>query len=80
MRVHSGNVCFFSQVHAPTGPVNREYDDVRRYGEAAGKGIKRYCNAVSPKQLQVDVCPACESLKNWNTVINKLYILVSLLF
>lgn len=40
-------------VHAPTGPVNRDYDDVRRYGEAAGKGIKRAVKAGSQSPLLV---------------------------
>ena len=30
------------KVHAPTGPVDRDYDDVRRYSDAAMSGIKRY--------------------------------------
>jgi len=29
------------QVYAPTGPVTRDYDDVRRFQEAAEKGLKR---------------------------------------
>jgi leucyl aminopeptidase len=28
-------------VTVPTGPLNRDYDDVRRYGEAAVKGVSR---------------------------------------
>lgn len=28
-------------VFAPTGPLNRDYDDVRRFSDAAEKGIKR---------------------------------------
>ena len=35
-------LCVFLKVYAPTGPVNRDYDDVRRYGDAAMKGIKRH--------------------------------------
>lgn len=30
------------QVYAPTGPVNRDYDDVRRYYDAACNGMKKY--------------------------------------
>ena len=29
-------------VFAPTGPLNRDYDDVRRFAEAAEKGIQRW--------------------------------------
>lgn len=32
---------FCGQVWSPTGPVNRDYDDVRRYQDAALAGIKR---------------------------------------
>ena len=28
-------------VFASTGPVNRDYDDIRRFSDAAGNGIKR---------------------------------------
>lgn len=28
-------------VFAPTGPVNRDYDDIRRFSDAAESGIKR---------------------------------------
>lgn len=29
------------QIYAPTGPLNRDYDDVRRFADAAVSGIKR---------------------------------------
>lgn len=29
------------QIFAPTGPLNRDFDDVRRFGDAAQKGIQR---------------------------------------
>ncbi|XP_039267964.1 putative aminopeptidase W07G4.4 [Styela clava] len=32
-------------VFAPTGPLNRDYDDVRRFSDAAEKGIKRAIKA-----------------------------------
>ena len=35
--VASGRVVF-----SPTGPLNRDYSDVRSYGDAAVKGIKKY--------------------------------------
>lgn len=28
-------------IFAPTGPLNRDYDDVRRFADAAASGIKR---------------------------------------
>ena len=36
-------LCFtlLLQVYAPTGPVTRDFDDVRRFQEAAVKGLKR---------------------------------------
>lgn len=33
-------------IFASTGPVNRDYDDVRRFSEAAGNGIKRYVGVL----------------------------------
>jgi len=32
---------FIVQIYAPTGPVTRDFDDVRRFQEAAEKGVKR---------------------------------------
>ncbi|XP_031567573.1 putative aminopeptidase W07G4.4 [Actinia tenebrosa] len=40
-------------IHAPTGPVNRDYDDVRRYADAAVKGIQRAIKAGSKAPLLV---------------------------
>ncbi|XP_036434331.1 putative aminopeptidase W07G4.4 [Colossoma macropomum] len=42
-------------VFAPTGPVNRDYDDVRRFSDAAGNGIKRAIKAGIQRPLLV--CP-----------------------
>lgn len=42
-------------VFAPTGPVNRDFDDVRRYGDAAAKGVKRAISAGSSNPLLVVV-------------------------
>ncbi|XP_037088556.1 putative aminopeptidase W07G4.4 [Pollicipes pollicipes] len=42
-------------VFAPTGPLNRDYDDVRRFAEAAEKGIKRAIAAGSRAPLLVTV-------------------------
>lgn len=42
-----------SLVHAPTGPVNRDYDDVRRYYDAAVNGIKRALKAGSESPILV---------------------------
>ena len=28
-------------VFSPAGPLDRDYDDLRRFAEAAGKGVKR---------------------------------------
>lgn len=32
-------------IYAPTGPLNRDYDDVRRFADAAGAGFKRAIKA-----------------------------------
>uniref|UniRef100_A0A672TCZ0 Putative aminopeptidase W07G4.4 n=1 Tax=Sinocyclocheilus grahami TaxID=75366 RepID=A0A672TCZ0_SINGR len=42
-------------VFACTGPVNRDYDDVRRFSDAAAKGIKRALKAGMQRPLLV--CP-----------------------
>lgn len=34
-------------VFASTGPVNRDYDDVRRFSDAAINGIKRWVDGSS---------------------------------
>lgn len=36
---------FSRVVFAPTGPINRDYDDIRRFSDAAEKGIKRAIKA-----------------------------------
>ena len=35
------NATFFHKVYSPTGPVNRDYEDIRCYYDAACKGMKR---------------------------------------
>ncbi|KAL4635984.1 putative aminopeptidase W07G4.4 isoform X1 [Arapaima gigas] len=40
-------------IFASTGPVNRDYDDVRRFSEAAVKGIKRAIKAGMQRPLLV---------------------------
>lgn len=45
-------------IYAPTGPVSRDYDDVRRFQEAAEKGIKRAIAAGCKTPLLV--CPEHE--------------------
>ncbi|XP_078421665.1 putative aminopeptidase W07G4.4 [Cetorhinus maximus] len=42
-------------IFAPTGPLNRDYDDVRRFGDAAAIGIKRALKAGMVKPILV--CP-----------------------
>ncbi|XP_027007319.1 putative aminopeptidase W07G4.4 isoform X2 [Tachysurus fulvidraco] len=48
-------------VFSPTGPLNRDYDDVRRFSEAAEKGIKRAMKAGMQRPLLV--CPAHSTYK-----------------
>ncbi|KAK7456569.1 hypothetical protein BaRGS_00039323 [Batillaria attramentaria] len=43
----------FAQIFAPTGPLNRDYDDVRRFADAAVLGIKRALDAGCKKPLLV---------------------------
>ncbi|XP_076372169.1 dipeptidase B isoform X2 [Tachypleus tridentatus] len=38
-------------VYTPTGPLDRDYDDIRRFGEAAHAGIKRALKAGSKRPL-----------------------------
>lgn len=38
-------------VYSPTGPVNRDYDDIRRYYDAACNGMKRAIKAGSKKPV-----------------------------
>jgi leucyl aminopeptidase len=38
---------------APTGPIHRDYDDVRRYGEAAKAGMRRARDAGAKRPLLV---------------------------
>uniref|UniRef100_A0A3Q1J7X1 Cytosol aminopeptidase domain-containing protein n=1 Tax=Anabas testudineus TaxID=64144 RepID=A0A3Q1J7X1_ANATE len=49
-------------VFASTGPVNRDYDDARRFSDAAVSGIKRALKAGMQRPLLV--CPAHKEYKN----------------
>ncbi|XP_036383475.1 putative aminopeptidase W07G4.4 [Megalops cyprinoides] len=49
-------------VFASTGPVNRDYDDVRRFSDAAVNGIKRAMKAGVQRPLLV--CPPHSSYEN----------------
>ncbi|XP_068166693.1 putative aminopeptidase W07G4.4 [Antennarius striatus] len=49
-------------VFASTGPVNRDYDDIRRFSDAAVKGIKRALKAGIKRPLLV--CPPHKDYKN----------------
>ncbi|KAG5840513.1 hypothetical protein ANANG_G00189600 [Anguilla anguilla] len=49
-------------VYASTGPVNRDYDDVRRFSDAAGNGIRRALKAGMQRPLLV--CPPHRSYEN----------------
>uniref|UniRef100_A0A8C6TCH5 Zgc:152830 n=1 Tax=Neogobius melanostomus TaxID=47308 RepID=A0A8C6TCH5_9GOBI len=53
-------------VFASTGPVNRDYDDVRRFSDAAVKGIKRALKAGIQRPLLV--CPQHPKYKNSSLV------------
>ncbi|KAJ8396923.1 hypothetical protein AAFF_G00012460 [Aldrovandia affinis] len=49
-------------VYASTGPINRDYDDVRRFSDAAVNGIKRAMKAGMQRPLLV--CPPHSSYEN----------------
>ncbi|XP_076587257.1 putative aminopeptidase W07G4.4 [Chaetodon auriga] len=49
-------------VFASTGPVNRDYDDVRRFSDAAANGIKRALKAGMQRPLLV--CPPHKDYKH----------------
>uniref|UniRef100_A0A3Q3FI52 Zgc:152830 n=1 Tax=Labrus bergylta TaxID=56723 RepID=A0A3Q3FI52_9LABR len=53
-------------VFASTGPVNRDYDDVRCFSDAALNGIKRALKAGMQRPLLV--CPPHKDYKNCNIV------------
>lgn len=49
-------------VFASTGPVNRDYDDIRRFSDAAANGMKRALKAGMQRPLLV--CPPHKDYKN----------------
>ncbi|XP_072913572.1 putative aminopeptidase W07G4.4 [Hemitrygon akajei] len=53
--VHAVDLPGSRLVFAPTGPLNRDYDDVRRFSDAANSGIKRALKAGMVKPVLV--CP-----------------------
>ncbi|KAK5909688.1 hypothetical protein CesoFtcFv8_003596 [Champsocephalus esox] len=53
-------------VFASTGPLNRDYDDVRRFSDAACNGIKRALKAGMQRPLLV--CPPHKDYKNSSMV------------
>jgi leucyl aminopeptidase len=38
-------------IYSPVGPINRDYDDVRRFSEAALKGVKRALKAGAKRPI-----------------------------
>jgi len=44
-------------VVAPTGPITRDYDDVRRYAEAASRGLQRARDAGASRPLLIVQAP-----------------------
>ena len=43
----------FFKIYSPTGPLNRDYDDVRNFYDAACSGIKRALKAGSKSPLLI---------------------------
>lgn len=64
-------------VFAPTGPLNRDYDDVRRFYDAAGAGIKRALAAGCKSPLLVTVKSDKYPLSQRVTVLGALQTLYS---
>ncbi|XP_054707558.1 putative aminopeptidase W07G4.4 [Uloborus diversus] len=50
-------------VYSPTGPLNRDYDDVRRYADAACKGLKRILKAGAKSPILVIADPSLQKFK-----------------
>jgi len=44
-------------IYSPTGPLNRDYDDVRNIADAARKGLARAISAGSKKPLLINCIP-----------------------
>ncbi|XP_051897192.1 putative aminopeptidase W07G4.4 [Pristis pectinata] len=53
--VHAPDLPGARVIFSPTGPLNRDYDDVRRFSDAATSGIKRALKAGMVKPILV--CP-----------------------
>ena len=51
-------------MYSPTGPLNRDYDDVRSIGDAAVKGIKKAITVGSKKPLLVNAAGDTFKLSN----------------
>ena len=51
-------------VYSPVGPVNRDYDDVRRFSDAAYNGVKRALKAGAKNPLVV--LPSSNGLNSYN--------------
>lgn len=51
--VHAAGLAGGRLVAAPTGPIGRDHDDVRRYADAASRGMRRARDAGSKKPLLV---------------------------
>eukprot|EP00118_Oscarella_pearsei_P024938 m.307155 g.307155 ORF g.307155 m.307155 type:complete len:528 (+) comp41963_c0_seq1:90-1673(+) len=50
---HFMDTSYKKLIYSPTGPVNRAYDDVRRYADAASKGIARALKSGCRKPVLV---------------------------
>ncbi len=51
--IHASELAGGRLVHAPTGPLDRDYDDVRRFFDAAAKGIVRARDAGAANPIIV---------------------------
>ncbi|XP_067857223.1 putative aminopeptidase W07G4.4 isoform X2 [Heptranchias perlo] len=64
--VHAPDLPGARLIFAPTGPLNRDYDDVRRFSDAAVSGIKRALKAGMVKPILI--CPPEELFKEASLV------------
>ncbi|XP_076437665.1 putative aminopeptidase W07G4.4 [Babylonia areolata] len=62
-------------VYSPTGPLNRDFDDVRRFSEAAEKGIKRAVEAGCRKPLLVQPVDKSFEKSDYATLLGALHAL-----
>ncbi|TQV70948.1 leucyl aminopeptidase family protein [Aliikangiella marina] len=69
MLIHAPSLCGGRLIHCATGPIDRDYDDVRNFGDAAAKGIElaKESGAKNPLLL-VEGVPGHEAFQRATSV------------